>query len=373
MNTLKFSCPDCQQHIECDTAYGGTEIQCPTCTASMLVPLADESAAAAGVAPALNIDYSRPEFQGFDEFYRREIEPQMATRQAQQKAARSWALKVGVPGIVVNALVDWWLVRTYGLTDNAESVITAMAFMAIVTVVAAVRKLATLQKAIKGFLLLEVCGFFGFKYCEGVGDVGFNDFLGSDLLPKYDRSKLEDHIHGNHNGVDFDLFECWLEKPSGTDSRGNTTYKNVYHGLLFRFAFPKRFHGRTLVLKDRGLVGNMFKGMMTEGQRIKLEDPRFEKLFEVWGTDQIEARYLLTPTFMERIVELAKAIDSEQLEVCFLNNLLLVSAHVTTNQFEGGDLFTDVGDKRRVEQLVNQICRVFDIVNTLQLTLKTRI
>lgn len=73
------------------------------------------------------------------------------------------------------------------------------------------------------------------------------------------------------------------------------------------------------------------------------------------------------------MVELAGAIHAKRIEFCFMNNLLLVSAHVSKNQFEGGGLFTNVLDKRRVEQLVNEVCRVFDIVNTLQLTLKTRI
>jgi len=76
---------------------------------------------------------------------------------------------------------------------------------------------------------------------------------------------------------------------------------------------------------------------------------------------------------MERIVELAQSIDSKRIEFCFMNNLLLISAHIRKNQFEGGGLFTSVLDERRVEELVAEICRVFDIINILQLTLKSRI
>jgi len=236
-------------------------------------------------------------------------------------------------------------------------------------------KLDDLQQAVKGFLLLEVCRFFGFKYSESVGDVVFQEFDESGLLPRYDRKDLEDRFYGNLNGVEFDMFESKLEevKTSTENGRTTTSSKKIYHGVLFRFAFPKRFNGRTLVLKDSGLVGNFFKDFKASGQSIKLEDPRFEKLFEVWGSDQIEARYLLTPTLMERMVELARAINSKRIEFCFMNNLLLVSAHVKKNQFEGGGLFTSVTDKRRVEHLINEICRVFDIVDTLQLTLKTRL
>jgi len=372
---MKFACPRCQQHIECETAYGGTEIQCPACTASMLVPLlTEEATTATSGTPALNIDYSRPELHGFDDFYQREIEPQMTSRLAHQSTARIKALASGLVGSILTALVGWWVGSKYGF-DNPYCFIP-VTLLAIVTGAAVWWPLDDLQKAVKGFLLLEVCRFFGFEYSENVGDAEFHEFEDSGLLPPYDRRDLEDRFSGNPNGVGFDMFECTLEQEktsTDNDGRRTTTYKTIYHGVLFRFAFPKQFKGRTLVLKDAGLVGNLFKNLKASGQRITLEDPRFEKLFEVWGSDQIEARYLLTPTFMERMVELASAIDSKRIEFCFMNNMLLVSAHVKKDQFEGGGLFTSVVDKRRVERLVNEICRVFDIVDTLQLTLKTRI
>ena len=39
------------------------------------------------------------------------------------------------------------------------------------------------------------------------------------------------------------------------------------------------------------------------GDLVKLEDPEFEKLFVVYSTDQIEARYILSPALMRRLVE----------------------------------------------------------------------
>jgi DNA-directed RNA polymerase subunit RPC12/RpoP len=38
MNTLKFSCPPCGQHLEADEEQQGTQIQCPTCHATIAVP-----------------------------------------------------------------------------------------------------------------------------------------------------------------------------------------------------------------------------------------------------------------------------------------------------------------------------------------------
>jgi hypothetical protein len=38
MADFKFPCPQCAQHIQCDTGYAGTQINCPTCQQPIVVP-----------------------------------------------------------------------------------------------------------------------------------------------------------------------------------------------------------------------------------------------------------------------------------------------------------------------------------------------
>lgn len=38
MAEIKFSCPNCQQHIQADEGYAGVQINCPACQTGMLVP-----------------------------------------------------------------------------------------------------------------------------------------------------------------------------------------------------------------------------------------------------------------------------------------------------------------------------------------------
>ncbi len=40
MAEFKFSCPQCNQHIQCDTGYSGMQINCPTCQKPIIVPQA---------------------------------------------------------------------------------------------------------------------------------------------------------------------------------------------------------------------------------------------------------------------------------------------------------------------------------------------
>src|SRR5206468_7283890 len=38
MSDIKFACPQCQQHIQCEPGYAGMEINCPTCLTRIIVP-----------------------------------------------------------------------------------------------------------------------------------------------------------------------------------------------------------------------------------------------------------------------------------------------------------------------------------------------
>ncbi len=320
-------------------------------------------------AAVLNIDETRSELQGFRSFYQKEIEPWMSEQQGKQANARRMAIFVGIPGLIGLPIAIW--ISFFLLKWETWAFIVVALYVVGVGALAA-WPLMKLQGEIKAFLVDKVCNYFGFTFSESASGSGFDQFENSGLLPSYDKRKLEDEIKGEHSGVPFDLVECRLEDKQ-RDSKGNTRYVEIYHGILFRFNFPKDFNGQTLVTKDSGRIGNFFKGMKKTGERVKLEDPRFEKQFEVWGTDQIEARYLLTPTFMERVVELAASMGEKKVELCFNGNRLLISVHVGKDHFEGGGIFTSVTDRRRVEGLVNEICKIFDIIDSLKLTLQSKI
>jgi outer membrane lipoprotein-sorting protein len=51
MAEFKFACPQCGQHIQCDTGYAGAQINCPSCQQAIVVPQAPRIAAAPPVPP----------------------------------------------------------------------------------------------------------------------------------------------------------------------------------------------------------------------------------------------------------------------------------------------------------------------------------
>jgi hypothetical protein len=320
-------------------------------------------------AVGLNIDTSRKELEGFGAYYRAEIEPWMVAQTERQAEARRFAWRVGVAGAIGLPILVGLLTLLFDMGGGSQMLVLVYA---VGVAAMALWPLRSLQKDVKSFLVAKVCGFFGFEASESATAGGFEHFNSSGLLPRHDRSKLEDEIRGEHGGVPFDLVECRLEDRR-RNNKGGSYYVEIYHGILFRFRFPKKFQGCTIVTRDSGRIGNFFKGVGAPGERIELEDPRFEQQFEVRGTDQIEARYLLTPAFMERVVELAEVLGGSRPALCFDDNRLLISVCVREDHFEGGGIFDDVADRQRVERLVRELCKIFDIIDTLKLTLRTKV
>ena len=147
----------------------------------------------------------------------------------------------------------------------------------------------------------------------------------------------------------------------------------MFRGLLCEFDFHKNFTGTTIITRDHTKFGNFFAKFGKIGERIRLEDPEFEKLFEVYGTDQVESRYLLTPGFMERIRHLSQMVGRGNLQLAFDKGRLLLAIKKSENSFEGGSVFSDLSDISHIEKNIRELTLIYDVVDKLRLELETRI
>ena len=120
------------------------------------------------------------------------------------------------------------------------------------------------------------------------------------ILPEFNTVQADDEIVGTHRGLPLTIVEARLQRRSGKDTHV------VFDGLLIELALPRSLTGTTAVITDEGRFGNL-KASWRAGtmQPVRLEDPHFEQRYEVYSSDQIEARALLTPAFMERFIALA--------------------------------------------------------------------
>ncbi|VAX07351.1 Possible Galanin [hydrothermal vent metagenome] len=236
----------------------------------------------------------------------------------------------------------------------------------------AYRPLSKLQQDAKIRTMTSLCRFLGLNYRLQPQNISLARLGELDLIPSYNEKKLEDQITGDVRGVDFDLFEAKLIVKT-RDSKGRTKRRTVFRGLLCEFDFHKNFHGTTIISKDHTKFGNFFAKFGKIGERIKLEDPEFEKMFEVYGTDQVESRYLLTPAFMERTRRLNHMVGSGNLQLAFDKGRLLLAIKKPANSFEGGTAFSNLTDITRIEKTIKELTLIYDVVDKLRLELETRV
>lgn len=193
-------------------------------------------------------------------------------------------------------------------------------------------------------------------------------FRGLDLVPSWDREKYEDRLSGVRNDTPFEFFEAHLEeKRTTTDGKGRTrtTWVTVFKGQCLVANFHKQFNGVTKVYRDAGAL-NFFKklGQIGKGERVKLEDPVFEKAFEVYSTDQIEARYILTPDFMERLIGLERTFKGRQVRCAFSGGCMFLACE-GKNLLEPGSMHRKMDDLGRVREILQDFAAIFLLIDAM--------
>ena len=106
-------------------------------------------------------------------------------------------------------------------------------------------------------------------------------------------------------------------------------------------------------------------------QNVKLEDINFEKNFNVYTKDQVEARYLITPLFMERLKNLETAFGTNNLKCSFFEDKIMFAISTNKDLFEFGSLYQSLKNSKSVEEFYNQIKSIQDMVEHFKLNEKT--
>jgi hypothetical protein len=226
-----------------------------------------------------------------------------------------------------------------------------------------------LGKETKLMLIEPVAGEFGLAYeLAPPRPDDMMTFRSLGMVPSWDRDKYEDRLTGLRNDTPFEFFEAHLEeKRTTSDSKGRTrtTWVTVFRGQCLVVKFHKQFQGVTKVYRDAGAL-NFFKklGQMGKGQRVKLEDPVFEKAFEVFSTDQIEARFILTPDFMERLLGLERTFKGKQVRCAFSGGCMFLACE-GKNLLEPGSMRRSMDDLGRVREMLEDFAAIFLLIDAM--------
>jgi len=123
-----------------------------------------------------------------------------------------------------------------------------------------------------------------------------------------------------------------------------------------------------VVVPDKGLFGNLSERLRGGScEQVRIEDPLFERAFEVYGTDQISARALLTPAFMERFLALAGSGRFGAPAALVQDNRLIMalSAVGGRNLFEPPSYRKPAAAREAIAQLSDDIAQVLSAADAV--------
>ncbi|MGO2131320.1 MAG: DUF3137 domain-containing protein [Halomonas sp.] len=333
--------------------------------------------------------------EGFVEYYTGTIEPQLERFDEKRRLGVKLMIAGGV--VVVLDLVALFWLNSQGVTSSMVLVAgLAVAALAGLGVFLTYRKT---RQLVKTALVEPGCRFLGYDYVQKPRDFPVEQFYDLRLIRRRQQTstQVEDGISGTYNGIGFRLCEVEIRDRSNQDKeQKSSSDKNknlLFRGVLFISEFPRNFTGETRVLHSAHL--SLLPKSALDGSRLEsvhLEESKFSQSYHVYSNDQVEARYLLNPRFMELLMELvarfnpspelppdqAEAIEqswiyqkmmdvANSLSVAFVDNQMLIAVGTRENRFEGGSLLKSLKDRQRVEQLLEELQVVPQILDTLSL------
>ncbi len=200
-------------------------------------------------------------------------------------------------------------------------------------------------------------------------------FHSSRIFTRYpDRLRGDDLVRGAVARTEMEFSEVHAEyKTESTDSRGRKQrkYRTIFKGLFFTAGFNKDFKGKTVVLPDTaerllGGMGGFFQSLnRSRGKLIKLENPEFERFFVVYGDDQIESRYVLSTSLVDRILRFRKKTGRD-IYLSFVGSEVFVAIPYKRNLFEPR-VFSKVTGFKGVREYFADLKLALGIVEDLDL------
>lgn len=151
----------------------------------------------------------------------------------------------------------------------------------------------------KNILMPLIMGFFKnirYNAKKGIDASALDKFV---ILPTYNQQKSSDLIE-----VSGKFKSSCLQLKYETGSGKNRTSRVTFDGLAILIDLPRPVSSPVALKIEYGRLMNWLTSLGHSMKRVELVDPVFEKIYEVYSNDQVEARRVLQPDVMELFLRL---------------------------------------------------------------------
>lgn len=145
----------------------------------------------------------------------------------------------------------------------------------------------------------------------------------------------DDYVHGKIDETIFHFSELFVEQRNKNSSSGKSV---AFGGLFFVADFHKNFNGGTYLipnkLKYRVSWLRKSQTKMVKEKQVFLENEALSRYFLCFSDNDITARYILSPSMMERILQFKKKYPKNDIHISFNYNHVFVAIDHPNDLFE---------------------------------------
>lgn len=194
------------------------------------------------------------------------------------------------------------------------------------------------------------------------------------LFSRPDKINGNDFVKGIIDDIPLQFSDLHAQKRH-KDSKGRESWSTLFRGLFVVAEFNKYFDGKTVILPDTAqstfgdLIGHWLQSNnFSRDSLIKMDNTEFEKEFVVYSSNQIEARYILSHTLMEKLLTLKKR-SKHPVYFSFVDNHIHIAIYYDKDLFEP-TVFKSLLEYKVAMEYVDTLHMATGIVQELKLNQK---
>ncbi len=181
------------------------------------------------------------------------------------------------------------------------------------------------------------------------------------MMKEGDNYYSNDYIKAKYKDIEFETADVLIQDEY-VDINGNVKYTPLFSGQWFIFNFNKPFKDDVQVCEKTFKNASVpFKNF----HKVEIKDKEFNKIFNVYGQNDLETLNILTPKMIKRIKEINEKIEGDLL-FCFINQKLHVGLYNYKDLFEVN--YKKPIDFKNIEkQTLQEISYITDLIDILSL------
>ena len=322
-------------------------------------------------------------YENFGNIYTSKIVPNLAPFESKRrsiekkyKVTKRLSIVMGIPAIILfcNLNIDIQIENSNFFTENIQSILKISAILLALisgvlycTAIGIDTKFRNSVKSKILPILLSLFGNFTVKTSSehnGVSKISLSEIKRLGFFRLAERKEDDDIIEGIYKNLEINITETMLEHQEGSGKHKHTV--RDFKGLIVKTKLNKNYKGTTL-LAAKNNSRSATKGKL---EKVELEDVEFNKMFNIYSDNQVEVRYLLDLSFMEKIKQAKEVFGGSCIHFAIVNDLFYIFINSVKNYFEIAKTEKNIYDIQNFRKVCHEFVSIFKLIEHLNLAKK---